>query len=143
MPRKALSFPYIEPTAAASSAIGAYRLDRSGLNCGGRASDEGFPTTAAPSTTAACLRDADRAGDKAFMIFTGRDGSGGALLTDYRTEGGGSISVLDLYADPKGRLQMTRWACPVPRGPVVLSIGFGGIGHEVVAPINGCHTSSW
>jgi hypothetical protein len=52
------------------------------------------PTTAAPPITT-CLRDADRAVEKAFMIFTGRDGSGGALVTSYRTEGRGSLSVVD------------------------------------------------
>jgi hypothetical protein len=139
---KGEQFPYIAPTAAAIAAIAGYRLDRTGHDCGGRASDQGFPTTAAPSTTTTCLRDADRATEKAFMIFTGRDGYGGALLTSYRTEGGGSLSVLDLYADPKGKMQTTRWACAVPRDSVALSIGFGGIGHEVVEPISGCRRSS-
>ena len=136
--RPAEQFPYIAPTAAAKAAIAAYPLDRSGRDCGGGAADPGFPTTMALRTTTTCLRDADRAGTKAFMIFTGRDGGGGALLTSYRTEGTGSLSVLDVYADPKGKVQVTRWACAVPQGPVTLSIGFGGIGHEPVAPIADC-----
>jgi hypothetical protein len=92
----------------------------------------------APVTTTTCLRDADRAATKAFMVFTGRDGGGGALLTSYRTEGTDSLSVLDVYADPKGKLKLTRWGCPVPQEPVVLSIGFGGVGHEVVKPFTAC-----
>jgi hypothetical protein len=133
-------FPYIPPTAAATTAIDPYPLDRSGRDCGGGASDRGFPTTMAPVTTTTCLRDADRAATKAFMVFTGRDGYGGALLTSYQTEGTGSLSVLDVYADPKGKLKLTRWSCPVPQEPVVLPIGFGGVGHEAVAPFTACRS---
>jgi hypothetical protein len=136
--RPAEQFPYMAPTAAATAAIDAYPLLRSGRDCGGGASDRGFPTTMAPVTTTTCLRDADRAATKAFMVFTGRDGYGGALLTSYRTDGTGSLSVRDVYADPKGKLKLTRWGCPVPQEPVVLSIGFGGVGHEVVKPFTAC-----
>ena len=131
-------FPFIAATATANAAIRAYHLDRSGHDCGVRASDQGFPTTVAPSARTTCLRDADRAAEQAFMIFTGRDGSGGSLLTSYRTEGHGSLSVLDLYADPSGKLRVTRWACAVPQLPVTLSIGFGGIGHQAVESLPGC-----
>lgn len=136
--RPAEQFPYIAPTAAATNAIDEYPLDRSGRDCGGGAADLGFPTTMALRTPTTCLRDSDRAAAKAFMTFTGRDGGGGALLTSYRTDGTGSLSVLDLYADPKGKVQATRWTCAVPQGPVMLSIGFGGVGHESVAPFADC-----
>jgi hypothetical protein len=136
--RPAERFPYIAPTAAATAAIDAYPLDRNGRDCGGGASDRGFPTTMAPVTTTSCLRDADRAATKAFMVFTGRDGGGGALLTSYRTEGSGNLSVLDVYADPSGKVHVTRWACAVPQADVRLSLGFGGAGHESVAPFADC-----
>ena len=140
--RPAEQFPYIPPTAAATGAIDSYPLDRSGRDCGGGAADRGFPTTMAPVTSSTCLRDADHAATKAFMVFTGRDGYGGALLTSYRTEGTGSLSVLDVSADPKGKVQVTRWTCAVPPGPVTLSIGFGGVGHEPVEPIADCQPVS-
>jgi hypothetical protein len=132
--------PYIAPTAAARAAIDAYALDTSGHDCVGGAADSGWPTTTAPRPST-CLQDNDRAGAKAFMIFTGRDGEGGRLLTSYRTEGTGHLSVLGLYAEPDGTVHAKHWTCTMPAAPVGFTIAFADPEHEVSPPLLGCQAA--
>ena len=98
---KATLPPNGRPTAAALAALEKAPLDLTGTGCGGGPLDAGYPTTMVvrPST---CLSDADRSGERAFMSFTGRTGSGGAYEVGYTADGHGGLQIEVVAAGPTG-----------------------------------------
>jgi hypothetical protein len=127
---KATLPPNGRPTAAALAALEKAPLDLTGIGCGGGPLDAGYPTTMVvrPST---CLGDADRAGKRAFMSFTGRTGSGGAYQVGYTADGHDGLQIDVVVAGPTGALHREGWECRVPRAPLFVGVALGYPGRVV------------
>jgi hypothetical protein len=127
---KATLPPNGRPTAAALAALEKAPIDLTGIGCGGGPLDAGYPTTMlVPSST--CLSEADRAGKRAFMSFSGRTGSGGAYQLGYTVDGHGGLQIDVVVAGPTGALDREGWACRVPREPLSVGVALGYPGRVV------------
>jgi hypothetical protein len=124
------------PTATALGAVAKVALVTRGTDCGTRALDSGYPTTAVALPTT-CLRDADRVGNRAFMIYTGRTGSGGAYRVVFTVDGRGNLRVHAVLAGPTGTVHREGWACPVPDAPLSAGVLLGYPNRVVPVSVDG------
>ncbi|CAN5455003.1 hypothetical protein BH10ACT1_BH10ACT1_21150 [soil metagenome] len=112
------------PSAAASARAEALQAIPDGsTDCGTVAADSGWPTTtiAAPSA-GDCLVSALSAHEPAVMIFTGRTGDGGALVTRYAVGETGSVAVTIDEITSTGEDTQTTSTCAPPAGSWSLGV---------------------
>ena len=100
---KTLSDPSAPSRSAMAKANALVARPENDQDCGVLAADSGWPTTTvAPPSAGDCLLSALAEGRPATMIFTGRTGDGGALVTRYEVGAGRVVSVAIHTISSKG-----------------------------------------
>jgi hypothetical protein len=129
------------PTDAALTAVENVHIVVGGTDCGGGPLDAGYPTTMV-ATPSVCLRDSDRAGEAAYMRFTGRTGTGGAYQVVYTVDGRGGLKINAVLGARSGALHREEWECAVPAEPLRPGVLLGYRGRVVpslVVDNDRCH----
>lgn len=122
------------PTAAALAAVDSVHVAVAGTNCGGASLDSGWPTTGSFNQSV-CLRDADRAHQRAYALYRGRTYSNGAYRLVYTVDGRGALRISEVLAGATGALHREGWQCAVPQQPLVVAVAFPD-GRVVPSPVD-------